>query len=95
MAVPGRRVVGMTADLADGYPVVAAVAATLVDLGVDPTTDARACLALTLAAALDAGAGSQVATVSRELRRTLVELEGEETGGDALDAFIAGLSTPQ
>jgi hypothetical protein len=83
------------ADTLDGCPVVAAVAATLTDLGADPTTNARACLALTLAATLDAGAGSQVAAVSRELRLTLDELATGATGDDELDRFIARLSTPQ
>ena len=82
------------ADPLDGYPVVAAVAATLIELCADPTTNARACLALTLAAALDAGAGSQVGTVSRELRHVLAELESGDTG-DELDVFLANLRGAQ
>jgi hypothetical protein len=83
-------------DTSTTGPTVAAVAATLVELGADPATDALACLALTLAATLDAGAGSQVAAVSRELRSTLAELEGRlNSDTDALDDFLAGLREPQ
>ena len=73
-----------------------ATSAALIELGADPTTDPLAALALTLAATLDAGAGSQVAAVSRELRSTLAELEARlNSDTDALDDFLAGLREPQ
>jgi len=82
-------------DTSPTGPTVAAVSSTLVELGADPATDARACLALTLAATLDAGAGSQVAAVSRELRFTLAEVEGRlNSDTDALDDFLQGLAGP-
>jgi hypothetical protein len=75
---------------------VTATSATLVELGADPTTDHLAALALTLAATLDAGAGSQVAAVSRELRSTLAEVKGRlDSDTDPLDDFLAGLREPQ
>ena len=72
----------------------AAVLATLARLEADPTIDARAQLALTLADQLDAGAGMATAAVSKELRATLRELE--EAGGDDVefDRFLAGMSGP-
>jgi hypothetical protein len=72
----------------------AAVLATLARLETDPTIDARAQLALTLADQLDAGAGMATAAVSKELRATLRELE--EAGGDddEFDRFLAGMSGP-
>jgi hypothetical protein len=69
-----------------------AVQATLARLDADPATDARAQLALTLADALDAGAGMATAAISKELRATLTELEEAGLGDDQLDAFLAGLS---
>jgi hypothetical protein len=71
----------------------AAVLATLSRLDADPTSDARAQLALTLADALDAGAGMATAAISKELRATLTEIEEAGLGDDQLDAFLAGLST--
>jgi DNA-binding GntR family transcriptional regulator len=74
-------------------PCRGAVVATLGQLEADPATDARAQLALTLADALDAGAGMATAAISKELRAVLGELERGRGGDDELDAFIAGLST--
>ncbi len=75
-------------------PMRGAVLATLGRLEADPVTDARAQLALTLADALDQGAGMATAAISKELRATLSELS--ELGGvhDELDVFLAGLSGP-
>ena len=71
----------------------AAVLATLTQLEADPATDARAQLALTLADALDAGAGMATAAISKELRATLRELEDSGGGPDEFDKFVAGLSS--
>ena len=71
----------------------AAVQATLAQLEADPATDARAQLALTLADALDAGAGMATAAISKELRATLRELEEGGGGPDDFDVFVAGLSS--
>jgi DNA-binding GntR family transcriptional regulator len=71
-----------------------AVIATLAQLEADPATDARAQLALTLADALDAGAGMATAAISKELRATLREIEEGGAGDDDFDRFIAGLSSP-
>jgi hypothetical protein len=71
----------------------AATLATLVQLEADPVVDARAQLALTLADALDAGAGMATAAISRELRATLAELSQGHGGDDAFDEFVAGLSS--
>jgi len=76
-------------------PTLAATSATLVELGADPSTDAHAALALHLAATLDAGAGSQVAPVARELRNILDALNARHNRhDDAFDLFMARLSTP-
>ena len=75
---------------------VTATSAALIELGADPTTDPLAALALTLAATLDAGAGSQVAPISRELRSVLAEVKGRlDSDTDPLDDFLAGLREPQ
>jgi hypothetical protein len=72
-----------------------AVRATLKQLEVNPVTDARGRLALTLAQALDGDAGMATAAVARELRATLAELEGRNDGNtDDLASLLAGLSTP-
>jgi hypothetical protein len=71
----------------------AAVEATLKQLEADPATDARAQLSLTLADALDAGAGMATAAISKELRACLRELEEGTGGDDAFYAFVAGLSS--
>jgi hypothetical protein len=56
---------------------------------------ARVALALTLARALDDGAGLATAAVARELRAVLSELQPEEVAApDALDDLIRRLSTP-
>ena len=74
---------------------VKAVRATLKQLEVNPVTDARGRVALTLAEALDEGVGMATAAVARELRATLAELEGRNSGNsDDLAAFLAELSTP-
>lgn len=55
--------------------------------------DGRVALALTLARALDDGAGLATAAVARELRAVLSELEPVEADEpDALDDLIARLS---
>jgi hypothetical protein len=61
------------------------------DSGV-PYAAVRAQMALTLARALDEGAGLAVAAVNRELRAVLAELAGG-TDGERVPA-LAGLSTP-
>ena len=71
----------------------AAVQAMLAQLEADPKSDARAQLALTLADALDAGAGMATAAISKELRATLRELEEGGGGPDDFDVFVAGLSS--
>ena len=71
-----------------------AVAATLARLEADPTVDARAQLALTLADALDAGAGMATAAISKELRATLRDIEDGGGGDDEFDRFLAGMSGP-
>ena len=65
--------------------------------GLDEIGEARAALALNLAATLDAGAGMAAAAVARELRATLTELAPtEEDGGDddPFDRLVADLSAP-
>lgn len=75
------------------------VAAFLKQLEVSPANDARGRLALTLAAAIDAAteAGQLlgVASMAKELRATLNEIErGKDDHHDELGALIAQLSTP-
>lgn len=78
---------------AKSLPCRAAVEATLLSLGVDAVSNARGQLALTLADALDAGAGMAAAAIARELRATLAELEAvHDDGGSELANFLAGLS---
>ena len=75
---------------------IRAVTETLKSLELNPASDARAQLALILAATLDDGAGMATAAVARELRATLTELESRH-GGDDVDAFtalLAELSAP-
>ena len=74
-------------------PCRAAVLSTLRQLEADPVTEARAQLALTLADALDAGAGMATAAISKELRAVLRELEEGHGGDDELAGFLAGLSS--
>ena len=65
--------------------------------GLDEIGEARAALAVNLAATLDAGAGMAAAAVARELRATLTELAPtEEDGGDddPFDRLVADLSAP-
>ena len=73
-------------------PCRAAVVATLAQLEANPAIDARAQLCLTLADALDAGAGMATAAISKELRAALREIEEGGAGDDEFDRFIAGLS---
>ena len=73
-------------------PCRAAVLSTLGQLEADPKSEARAQLALTLADALDAGAGMATAAISKELRAVLRELEEGHGGDDELAGFLAGLS---
>jgi hypothetical protein len=80
-------------------PNATAVLATLGQLEISPHTDARAQLALTLAAAIDnaidAGQLLGVASMAKELRATLGELEkGRHDHDDGLAGFLAELSTP-
>jgi hypothetical protein len=53
-------------------------------------------VALTLARALDEGAGPQTAQVAKELRATLAELEGPRSGGgdDAFADLLRSLADP-
>lgn len=83
-------------QLPTSSPMAQAVRTTLARLEVDPSTDARAALAITLAKVLDADAGMAVAAVSRELRATLSELEAATAGepDDAFATLIAELSAP-
>ena len=79
-------------------PNTLATQATLDRSGADPTTDAVAALALTLAGVLDRGeARSQVAAVARELRACLVDVERihGSTGTDEVDELLARLAAPQ
>ena len=76
-------------------PLQKAIRATLRQLEVSPVTDARARLAVILAATLDADAGTATASVSRELRATLSELEGRNDGdSDDFSRILAELSAP-
>jgi len=50
--------------------------------------------ALTLARALDAGAGLATAAVARELRATVDAVKRGDDGSDELDGFLAGLRPP-
>lgn len=90
MVEPAKR----RSSRAKALPCRAAVQATLKSLGVDAATNARGQLALTLADALDAGAGMAAAAIARELRATLSELEQANVDhDDELTAFLAGLSS--
>lgn len=73
-----------------------ALRATLKQLEVSVTSDARARLAVTLAQTLDGDAGMATAAVSRELRATLAELEGRHGSDDTseISRILAELSTP-
>lgn len=72
-----------------------AIRSHLKTLEVSVTNDARGRLAVTLAKALDNDAGMATAAVSRELRATLAELEGRNSGNDdELSTFLAELSAP-
>lgn len=76
-------------------PLQKAIRATLRQLEISPVTDARARLAVILAATLDADAGTATASVSRELRATLSELEGRNDGdSDDFSRILAELSAP-
>ncbi len=76
-------------------PLQKAIRATLRQLEISPATDARARLAVILAATLDADAGTATASVSRELRATLSELEGRNDGdADDFSRILAELSAP-
>ena len=76
-------------------PLQKAVRATLRQLEVSPVSDARARLAVILASTLDADAGTATASVSRELRATLLELEGRNSGdSDDFNRILAELSSP-
>jgi hypothetical protein len=94
--MPARKPVKKAAVKRPAKPVVlpcrAAVVATLAQLEADPAVDARAQLCLTLADALDAGAGMATAAISKELRAALREIEEGGAGDDEFDRFIAGLS---
>jgi hypothetical protein len=73
----------------------AATLSTLTELGLEPESNTLSALALTLADALDAGAGAQVANIARELRhvvRTLAEAHNVDDA--AFDGFMASFSTP-
>jgi hypothetical protein len=91
---PAKRPARKRAAKPPTPPNRAAVAATLAKLEADPATDARAQLALTLADALDAGAGMATAAISKELRATLRDIEEGSASDDDFDTFIAGLSSP-
>lgn len=67
-----------------GLPMTAAITALVdgLDLGDDKRRLALAQLAKTLAGQLDDGVGMATAAVSKELRATLAELEGEDAGDD-------------
>lgn len=72
-----------------------AVLATLARLEVDPTDDAMAQLALTLADALDGNPGAQVANLSRELRNTLLKVTaGNDDDDPAWNALMQQLTGP-
>lgn len=71
-----------------------AVRATLRQLEVSSTTDARAQLAISLAKKLDEDAGMATAAIARELRATLADLEGRTDGGSDFDKLMAQLSAP-
>lgn len=73
-----------------------AVRVTLRQLEISVASDARGRLAVTLAKALDGDAGMATAAISRELRATLSELEGRNSGDidSDLGRFLAGLSSP-
>ncbi len=76
--------------------VEAAVLHDLAGLAVDVDDCALGQVALTLARALDRGAGLATAAVARELRATLAALTPTEEpdGPDALDDLITRLSAP-
>jgi len=59
----------------------------------EATDTALGAIALTLARALDDGAGMAAAAVSKELRATLKELTPRD-GGDPFAEFMASLSAP-
>jgi len=76
-----------------------AVRAFLKQLDVNPLKDARGQLALTLATAIDVAADSGqllgVASMAKELRATLNEIErGTDDHNDELAQLVAELSTP-
>jgi hypothetical protein len=80
----------------EGGPVTAAVVTDLGEMQLSgPVSGALAATAVTLAVALDAGAGLATAAVARELRATLQALAGSQ-GGDDDDtkALLDQLSAP-
>jgi hypothetical protein len=81
----------------EGGPVEQATRADLAEMASSgPVSRSLAATALTLARALDQGAGLAVAAVARELRATLAALAGP-AGGDPDDGtqeFFARMSTP-
>lgn len=84
-------------DLPAG-PVTTAISELVAELNIegDLARTARAKLALTLAAHLDAGAGMAAAAVAKELRATLHELEGDGVldDDDAFARWEADLANP-
>jgi hypothetical protein len=68
------------------------VTALVASLDTDEHGVALAGIALTLAEALDAGAGLATAAVARELRATLEALTDD--GSDEAEDVLAGLSAP-
>lgn len=81
-------------DAMASEPLTKAVRATLRQLEVSATTDARAQLAISLAKKLDEDAGMATAAIARELRATLADLEGRTDGSSDFDTLIAQLSAP-
>ena len=80
----------------EGGPVTAAVVTDLGEMPLSgPVSGALAATAVTLAGALDAGAGLATAAVARELRATLQALAGTQGGDDDDTADLLGrLSAP-
>jgi hypothetical protein len=72
-----------------------AVRGVVASLTLDELGEARAALALRLAAVLDSGQGVMAtAAISKELRETLAELTATDGADDEFNAFLRELSAP-